>query len=620
MVARQLRATWLACAALSWALPSAAQVVQTDALMTPLPQPVGMAEVNLATQSWAYNTATQVNRDPMGMNVNGMTFGDYYPTFADGDAITLGGLFKFRGENIDPVADARTAPGYFSPSCGFSGELVLRGGDCEIKFGWYNVADPNSTTPPNPDEIYPFLPEDVFLDAAKTMHDTMKETITYQMACQPPLANGFCPLAWDNVDPRQLDKKLWTRRAYDSGKIKEDPRYKGGYVGFAVIGNPGKLCSQNKYSMMEHNQRNAAGQAWVTTLIYQSTVDPEGFYMAFEDLPMAPDDWHKTGVNGNNASNDGDFNDFVFYVSGINCSGGGMPCTVPDAQGACSVGRTDCASEGQMGMCRPIIAPGAELCDNVDNDCNGVVDEGVGLCPGTQVCDKGKCIEACGTGEFRCPMEFTCKSGSCIENACVDVVCDPGQVCRKGVCAGACENVVCPSGEECQLGRCVNPCAAVECSAGKVCERGLCVSDCSCRGCKDGLVCGTDGKCADPACANVMCEAGKKCAAGACVDACEGVVCPNMGVCVNGSCTPGNGTGGSSAGGTDGGIIIGGSLNFGGSNGTGANGSGNGNKPIIKDPGCACDVVGRSPAGGAALLLGGVAVVLFGARRRRQAA
>ncbi len=622
MVARHLRAALLVFSALSWAGSAAAQVTQTDAVKTPLPQPVGMPEMTLATDAWAYKTTTQVNRDPMGANVNGMTFGDYYPTFADGDAITLGGLFKFRGENIDPVADARTAPGYFSPSCGFAGELVLRGGDCEIKFGWYNVADPNSTTPPKPDEIYPFLPEDVWLDAGMTMHDTMKETITFQMECQPPLQNGFCPLAWDNVDPRQLDKKLWKRRAYDSGKIKENPNYKGGYVGFAVIGNPGKICSQNKYSMMEHNQRNAQGQAWVTTLIYQSTVDPEGFYMAFEDLPMAPDDWHKTGVNGNSATNDGDFNDFVFYVSGISCLGGGQACD-SGLQGACSVGRTDCATEGTTGMCRPIIAPGAEMCDNVDNDCNGMVDDGVGLCPGTQVCDKGKCIEACGTGEFRCDMGFTCKTGHCIENACVDKECAAGQVCRAGTCMNACDNVVCPSGQECQLGRCVDPCAAITCSAGKVCERGLCVSDCSCRGCKDGLVCGADGKCADPQCVGVMCEAGKKCVAGGCVDSCDGVVCPNMGVCVNGNCQSADGSGGTGSGTGGGGIDLAGGLNLSGSNGQGANGSGtsgNGNKPVVKDAGCACDIVGRSPAGGAAVLLGLVSVVVLGARRRRRAA
>lgn len=619
MVARHFRAALLACASLSWALPSAAQVFQTDAVQTPLPQPLVVSmsdqtEWGLVGYAWAHNPMTPSHSDIDGNNVNPpILYGDYYspangfPQFEVGDAITLQGLFKWRKEVLDPVKDAKTGPGYFSPACGFSGQLLLMGGNCKVAFGWYNVEDPNSTTAPTPEEIHEFIPNDPAYLNCKDENGG-------------PKTDGFCPLAWDTRSPRNLSVQQWTPKAFDSGNIKMDPKYKGGYVGFALIGNPALSCKQNKYSMYAHNQKNAQGEPWVTTLIYQSTADPEGFYMAFEDLPMAPDDWHQTGANGSTARNDGDFNDFVFYVSGISCLGGGMPCTVPDLQGACSVGRTDCAGEGQVGMCRPIIAPGAEMCDNVDNDCNGMVDDGMGLCPGTQVCDKGKCIEACGTGEFRCNMGFTCKAGSCIENACVDVVCDAGQVCRAGTCMNACDNVVCPSGEECQLGRCVNPCAAVECAAGKVCERGLCVSDCNCRGCKDGFVCGADGKCADPACANVMCEPGQKCAAGACVDACEGVVCPNMGVCVNGSCTPGTGTGGSSAGGTDGGIIIGGGINLGGANGTGANGNGNGNKPIVKDAGCACDVVGRSPAGGAAVLLGGLAIVVLGARRRRRAA
>jgi hypothetical protein len=604
MVARNFRAAVLALVA-AGALTSAAQaqVFQSDAAKTSLPQPVGMNEVNLVTESWAYKRATVVNRDPMGMNVN-KTFGDYYPTFVDGDAITLGGLFKFRGEMIDPVKDAKTAPGYFSPSCGFSGQLLLRGGDCEVTFGWYNVEDPNSTTAPAPDEIYPFIP-------------TKLSTITADLQCQGPLNNGFCPLAWDAVDPRQLDKKLWVPRAYDSGQIKMDPNYKGKSVGFAVIGNPAKVCSQTKYSMMGHNQRNAAGAPWVTTLIYQSTVDPEGFYMAFEDLPMSPEDWHKTGVNGNNATNDGDFNDFVFYVSGISCLGGGQPCDT-GLSGACSLGRTDCATDGTTGMCRPIIAPGAEQCDNVDNDCNGMVDDGDGLCGTNEVCDKGTCVGACGTGEFRCDPGFSCKEGHCIEDDCADKVCPAGQACRKGMCMNACDGVVCPEGQECQLGRCVDPCKAVECSAGKVCERGLCVSDCSCRGCKDGLECGADGRCADPKCVGVMCPDGQKCSAGACVDPCVGVMCPGGGACVNGACQMGT-AGSTGTGGSDGGIDLGGGIVLGGTNNA-AGGSRTGKPRVSQAPGCACDIVGRSPAGGAAILLAGLGLALATARRRRRTA
>lgn len=613
MVARKVRAALVATAVAGWAAGASAQVFQTDDAMTPLPQPVGEAELNLITQSWGRNTMTQSWKDPLtGMDLTApITYGEYYsppefPQFEDGDAITLQGLFKWRREQLDPVKDAKTAPGYFSPSCGFSGQLLLMGGNCQVSFGWYNVEDPESMTPPTADEIYEFIPND----------PTYLNCLTENGA---PKNDGFCPLAWDSRSPRNLSIQQWTPKAFDSGNIKMDPRYKGKYVGFAVIGNPKLSCKENKYSMYNHNTKNSKGVPWVASLIYQSTADPEGFYMAFEDLPMSPEDWRKSGGM---YENDGDFNDFVFYVSGISCLGGGQPCD-SGLQGACSVGRTDCAVEGMTGMCRPIINPGAELCDNVDNDCNGLVDDGEGLCPAGQVCDKGSCVEACGTGEFRCDVGLTCKAGFCIEDACADKTCEAGQVCRDGECKNPCDGVICPSGQECQLGRCVDPCAAVECPAGKVCERGLCVSDCSCRGCDEGLECAADGRCTDPRCVGVNCEAGQKCVEGACVDACAGVVCPNGGECVNGSCQMGNGTGGSSSTGGDGGINLGGSLSFGGKgSGSGNNGNGNG-KPGNRganDPGCACAVAYSSPAGSAALLVAGLAAFAGALRRRRRRA
>jgi hypothetical protein len=520
-------------------------------------------------------------------------------------------LFKWRGETLDPVKDAKTAPGYFSPACGFSGQLLLMGGNCKVAFGWYNVEDPNSTTPPAANEIYEFIPNDPKYLNCKDGNGQAK-------------TDGFCPLAWDNRAPQNLSIRQWTPMAFDSGNIKNDPRYKGKYVGFALIGNPSLSCKANKYSMYEHNQRNADGKPWVATLIYQSTADPEGFYMAFEDLPMSATDWHDSGGM---YKNDGDFNDFVFYVSGISCQGGGDACDT-GLQGACSVGRTDCANEGETGMCRPIIAPGAELCDNVDNDCNGVVDDGMGLCPDTQVCDKGTCVAACGTGEFRCDVGFSCRMGHCIEDACANVMCDAGKACRGGQCVNPCDGVVCPGGQECQLGRCVDPCKAVTCTGGKVCERGLCVSDCSCRGCKDGLTCGTDGKCVDSACANVQCDPNsERCVGGACVNKCDGVVCPGGAQCVNGSC-PMVGTGGTSSNGEGNGPSIDpgsnptpGGIDLGGTTSTPGTGNpGTVLRPKGADSGCACDVVGRSPAGSVALLLSCVGLAVATARRRRRAA
>lgn len=620
MVARTLRAalTTLA-AAMALPLAASAQVFQTDAARTPLPQPVGMDEFNLVTNSWGWNEMTTSYRDPeTGADTMGMpiVYGEFYspptyPQFEDGDAITLQGLFKWRGETLDPVKDAKTAPGYFSPSCGFSGQLLLMGGNCKVAFGWYNVEDPNSTTPPAANEIYEFIPND------PTYLNCINENGT-------PKTDGFCPLAWDNRSPRNLSIRQWTPKAFDSGNIKNDPRYKGGYVGFALIGNPSLSCKANKYSMYEHNQRNADGKPWVATLIYQSTADPEGFYMAFEDLPMSTNDWRESGGQ---YKNDGDFNDFVFYVSGISCQGGGDACDT-GLQGACSVGRTDCALEGETGMCRPIIAPGAEICDNVDNDCNGQVDDGDGLCPASQVCDKGVCVGACGTGEFRCDVGLSCRMGHCIEDACANVVCDAGKACRGGQCLNPCDGVTCPAGEECQLGRCVDPCKAVTCTGGKVCERGLCVSDCSCRGCKDGLTCGTDGKCVDAACANVSCDpVSEKCVGGACIDKCEGVTCPGGVQCTNGSCPMvSNGTGGSTGEpggpGIDPGIGNGPGIDLGGSNGNGTGNTNNGTvlRPKGSDAGCGCNVVGSSPAGSVALLLSGLGLAVATARRRRRAA
>lgn len=556
-------AGWLGACVVSFGLLGAAiaeaQVTQTDAAKTPLPQPVGTAELNLVDQSWAWDPTTPINQDAMGVNLNpAVLYGDYYspannyPQFATGDAITLKGLFKWRKETIDPVKDALTSPGYFSAKCGFTGQILLLGGNCQVQFGWYNVTDPNSTTPPAATEIYPFVksPQD-------SLHCTQEDGVTVK-------TDGFCPLAWDNKGPRQLNKIRWTPTTFSSGDISKDPHYKGPYVAFAVIGSSTGKCTQSKYSMYAHNQKNAQGVPWVTTLIYKSTIEPGAVYLAFEDLPMPAADWK----DGNNGA-DGDFNDFVFYVSGLACEGGNMPCDTGQ-QGACSVGRTDCAGSGESAVCRPVVQKGPEICDNVDNDCDGVIDNGTGLCtdPDRPNCVQGSCVGSCVGGEFPCPVGLTCDdSGHCTDPVCASVTCAPGTACRNGTCVDPCDGVTCPYGKTCQLGQCVDPCGSVTCPDGRVCERGLCVANCSCRGCDTGLVCGNDGKCSDPACANVMCAAGTVCQGGTCVDSCAGVVCPGGGTCSLGVCSTPM-PGGTGSAGSDPGLNFGGSgpgLNFGGS-------------------------------------------------------
>jgi hypothetical protein len=338
---------------------------------------------------------------------------------------------------------------------------------------------------------------------------------------------------------------------------------------------------------------------WVTTLIYQSTVDPEAFYMAFEDLPMSAADWHTTGINGNNATNDGDFNDFVFYVSGISCQGGNQPCTTA-LQGACSVGHTDCAVGDAPPVCRPIVQPGVEICDNVDNDCDGVVDNGDNLCPDPDkpICFQGNCVGNCSRGEFPCPDGTSCDdSGHCVDPTCAGITCAAGTACKNGTCVDPCGGVTCPSGSQCELGQCVDPCAGVTCPSDRVCSKGLCVANCSCGGCDTGLVCGADGKCSDPACASVVCTNGEVCKGGTCVDQCAGVVCPGGVACSMGACPlPGTGGASGTAVGPDGGLI-----SSSGSSSTGLDFGGNGNAsggtsqtgrlfPAVPPKGCGCRI------------------------------
>src|SRR4051812_30273311 len=88
--------------------PVLAQVTQTDAAKTSLPQPVGSAEHNLVDLTMAWNADSPVNRDAAGVYLNPPPrYGDVYapptyPQFVTGDAITLSGLFKWRKEKIDP--------------------------------------------------------------------------------------------------------------------------------------------------------------------------------------------------------------------------------------------------------------------------------------------------------------------------------------------------------------------------------------------------------------------------------------------------------------------------------------------------------------------------------------
>ncbi len=492
--------------------------------------------------------------EPDGTLVPAFRSNDYWDTarFTEG-TLSLQNLFnQWEGLGVmDMRTDASATNVTFAPLCGLNGAMILRGGSCQVDFGWYCTDDPEGS-----EVIHPL----VTAADVVTYHDTMLPALDREG--EPPAAalvndwaqlqnndKGFVPTIQSGfLAPVQGSQSLVN--------VREDPDYANcpsGKIGFAFRGVAASYCPQSKFSEPHRNLMSSYGSPWINVLVYQSKVSPGTYYIAFEDLPMSAGNfaaplnelqamypqmptpsWTWTG-------NDGDFNDFVYVVQGITCEGGGQPCTAvnPDTNqpylGACGIGVTACSTvPGETGACQPRVGPVPEVCDNIDNDCDGLADdtdEGP-LCPTGQVCLEGQCIEGCQSGEFPCDPGFNCIMegdllGYCVEEACAGVVCPANERCVGGVCLGACTNKVCPAGSECIAGACVDLCAGVSCPETYVCERGACIPDCMCLPCTDPVktVCGSDGHCIDPLCAEVTCPEYQACQAGNCVDPCLGVNC-----------------------------------------------------------------------------------------------
>jgi len=446
-------------------------------------------------------------------------------------------LFADRGESIDFVADASATPNTFSPLCEFTASFVLNEARFQYGVGWYNVV-PGATTAPTAAEIYEVIP------AGAPLGTTISGT-----------------------------------------SIRDDPRYLGGLVGFALMRSPAHFTEAQWNTVCSSGPCAGSPGPWILSLSYRSTVSPDGWYIAFEDGNTSSSGW----------SNDGDYNDDVFFFTGLSCAGAGEACEVPEAMGACAVGLTECEPGGGL-SCREVTSPADETCDAIDNDCDGAVDEGEALCGAAEACDRGVCVASCFEGG--CGEGQSCADGLCVETACVDVECGPGERCLDGACVGACEGVVCPGEQVCRAGVCVDACAGVTCEDGRVCEAGVCVQTCECRPCGAGSECGGAGTCVSAGCADVTCDAPDICRDGACVDPCEGAVCPSGQICRAGGCVDPSAPG------------DGGELDSGSGSGSGADGGGSGEVTS----GCGCRVVGRggSPL---AILFAALALALW--RRRR---
>ncbi len=258
------------------------------------------------------------------------------------EADTLAGLFKYFNGGadaaLDPTNDAATTPGSFPAQCGFKVQIVLKGGACKNGLGWYNATDP--ATPPS--AIYSIVPP--------------------ALMAAPPNGIGcsdgdFCPLATRATT--QAPQHGWADPlpAFNVD-IRSNPSWTGGPVGFALMaGASGSQCTETKYSQPDLNDKASTGAPWITALIYHSKADTGAYYLAFEDSPMCAASWRGCSPGTTQAlpagsGNDGDFNDDVFYVTGLNCSlAGGTPDGGVDASSSGAAGTTGAggASSGAAG-------------------------------------------------------------------------------------------------------------------------------------------------------------------------------------------------------------------------------------------------------------------------------
>jgi len=156
--------------------------------------------------------------------------------------------------------------------------------------------------------------------------------------------------------------------------------------------------------------------------------------------------------------------------------GRSSPCVDVDPGPGCITGAGPCL--GQRG-------PETEVCNCLDDDCDGLVDDDA-VCSGGGRCENCTCPARCDPKEEPpCPTGFVCACEDppdCFcQTACGGVICSECQACdlRDGTCRDSCESITCPGWAGCVCGRCEDASCSnptIGCPEGQRCREHRCVA------------------------------------------------------------------------------------------------------------------------------------------------
>lgn len=206
----------------------------------------------------------------------------------------------------------------------------------------------------------------------------------------------------------------------------------------------------------------------------------------------------------------------------------GSPVVVPGEcstglSGGCSLGTWACVA-GRT-RCVPNEQSDLEICDVEDNDCDGVVDEDVRNSCGT--CGAVP-SESCNNIDDDCDGSIDEGSSGCGQ----------GQGCYEGLCLNDCGEGCPPTDSFCADNVCVPWCVINACEGeGEVCTAQGCINPCTGISCGEGEVC-TNGECGpSDDCTFTGCAEGERCRPSGCeADPCVGTNCGEDSFCRDGEC------------------------------------------------------------------------------------